>query len=607
MPNDTTLIDPDVLRRRRKRRRLLKIGGAIALVLVLGLVFGRPARSAVKAWQARRHAEKAFVFIAAEKWSDATNEARTAYRLRAGEPAAIRAVARLLSRTRQAEALSFWKALREKEPLARQDLRDEAAAALLAGDNAIAGRAVQDLLGSKEGGPGPADWLLAAHLAGQNRAHDQVAGYLQKVVADPGSTERQLFQATLFQLAAATADTAGVKETQTAAWTRLTKIARGQTEVALDALTVLAQHSLSSPNEIVSGPAIMPDKEVSQRLETHPRSRVPQKLIAVDLQMHIDPAEREALIARTTTTWRTADNESLVALARWLNSKSEFQRELDAIPLERALQTRDLFLQRLDALGALGQWAEIKRLLQNETFSLDPVVEHMYLARCNQQLGEITAGENNWQRALESAAGDPQKLLLLGDYAEKNGAAAIAETAYKTIARDNPAIRAAQQGRLRLAQQSRDTGKIHGILAEMLKQWPNDTAVQNDEAYIRLLLAGDEKVEGRKSKRENAGGTDSQRSEIERLAEDLVRREPTSLPHRTLLALARLKAGRPAEALGVYSGLNVPQKALSASALAVHSAVLAANGQEEDAQTEASQIKPELLLPEEQALVEKLP
>ena len=109
-----------------------------------------------------------------------------------------------------------------------------------------------------------------------------------------------------------------------------------------------------------------------------------------------------------------------------MNSKGEFQRELDTIPLDKALQTRDLFLQRLDALGALNNWAEIKRLLLNETFPLDPVIEYMYLARCNQQLGEVMAGENNWQRALEAAAGDPQKLLTLADYAEKNGATATA-------------------------------------------------------------------------------------------------------------------------------------------------------------------------------------
>ena len=81
-----------------------------------------------------------------------------------------------------------------------------------------------------------------------------------------------------------------------------------------------------------------------------------------------------------------------------------------------------------------------------------------------------------------------QKLLTLADYAEKNGALDIAETAYSAATNEMPKLRAAQQGRLRVAQAQRDTKKIHAVLADMLKIWPNDTAIQNDEAYTRLLL-----------------------------------------------------------------------------------------------------------------------
>src|SRR6476620_1466076 len=97
-----------------------------------------------------RHAVKAFSLIEAEKWNLATAEARAGYQLWPSEPAAIRAVARLLSRTRQTEALGFWKALRETEALTRQDLRDEAAIALVAGETSVAEVAIKELLGKKE-------------------------------------------------------------------------------------------------------------------------------------------------------------------------------------------------------------------------------------------------------------------------------------------------------------------------------------------------------------------------------------------------------------------------------------------------------------------------
>jgi len=292
----------------------------------------------------------------------------------------------------------------------------------------------------------------------------------------------------------------------------------------------------------------------------------------------------------------------------WLDGKGEYQRELDAIPLEHALQSRDLFLQRLDALGALGRWSDVKQLLESERFALDPVAQLMYLARCNARLGEKTASENNWKRALEAASDDPGKMMTVAEYAEKNGVNKIAEAAYATTTNESPKLRAAWQGHLRLAQASSGTRKIHHVLADMLRLWPNDFAIQNDEAYMRLLLLGGtasvpsihrpDATEGVPPSEELNG--------IEQLAKKLVERNPRSLPHRTLLALARLRQNRAAEALDAYTNIQVASNALTPSALAVHAAVLAANGRIEDAKTEAAQIRVDNLLPEEKALIQNL-
>jgi lipopolysaccharide biosynthesis regulator YciM len=280
-----------------------------------------------------------------------------------------------------------------------------------------------------------------------------------------------------------------------------------------------------------------------------------------------------------------------------LNGKSEYQRELDAIPLEKALQSRDLFLQHLDALGGLSRWTEIKELLDRDTYPLDPVVQKMYLARCNAQLGEKAASENNWQRAFEAAHGDPSKLLMLANYAEKNNALETARAAYDEAAAEAPKLRAAHQGRLRLVQATNETKKIHDVLAEMLAIWPNDPAVQNDEGYTRLLLVEQAQVGNMKEEVEN----------IEQLAARLVQREPSSLPHRTLLALGRLRLGKFSDAMDAYSNIQVSRGALTPSALAVHAAVLAANGRLTDAAAEVRELDVKRLLPEEAALIANIP
>ena len=99
---------------------------------------------------------------------------------------------------------------------------------------------------------------------------------------------------------------------------------------------------------------------------------------------------------------------------------------------------------------------------------------------------------------------------------------------------------------------------------------------------------------------------DEMLKEIEQLAQKLVEQNPRSLPHRTLLALARLRQNRAAEALDVYASIQVTRNAVTPSALAVHAAVLAAKGRTEDAKTEAAQIKIDNLLPEEKALIQNL-
>src|SRR6184192_2066261 len=618
MPSDSEFMmtAEEIRLKRSKRRRMIVLLVAAALLLVIGYFTARPALSAIKAWQARRHAAKAFAYVDNANWLEARKEASAAYQLRPTEPQSVRAVARFLSRTRQPDALEFWQQLEKLTPLTREDRQDEAAIAIVSGETSRAEIAVQALLESK--GADPAGWLLAAQLAIQKGAADDAMSALTKIFNDADATEEQQLQAALLELALASGSEA-IDERATDAWSRIEKISRGKSATALDALVLLARQSMTESPNSVRLIATTSD-EIRRALENHPLSKAPQKLIALDLIEHGDvraglaDSRRDELIERGIQQFKDGDPSDLLTLAIWLNSKREFEKTLAAIPLEKALLGRDLFLQYLDALGGLERWGEIKQLLEGDRYPLDPVIQHMYLARCSAQLDEKAAAENNWQRALDAAAGEPGKLITLGDYAEKNGIVDVAQSAFANAANQSPKLRVAQQGRLRLAQRSGNTAKIHAILAEMLKIWPNDAALQNDEGYTRLLL-GSNAAENRGQKAEDSGqrsAVSGRRSDsgepitdnqelitLSALAEKLVQRNPRSLPHRTFLALARLKQNRAADALSVYENITVARGALTPSALAVHAAVLAANGKTEEAKSEVEQIKTDNLLPEE--------
>jgi tetratricopeptide (TPR) repeat protein len=594
-----------------KRRRILIASAALVVVLVVGFFTARPAVNAIKAWQARRHANKAFAYIDNANWTEARKEATAAYQLRPADPQSVRAVARFLSRTRQPDALEFWQQLEKLAPLTREDRQDEAAIAIVSGETTRAEIAVQALLESK--GADPIGWLLATQLAIQKGAADDAMSALGKVFNDAKSTEQQKLQAALLELALA-GGPEGIDERATDAWLRMEKIAQGKSATALDALVLLAQRALRDQKSEVSAQSAPPNSKLqapssslAERLASHPLSKAPQKLLALDVRAGLAESKPDDLVAQGVALFKNGDANDLVALATWLNGKKEFEKTLETVPLEKALLERELFLQYLDALGGLDRWSEIKQLLEGDRYPLDPVVQHMYLARCNAQLGEKTAGENNWQRALEAAAGDPGKLITVGEYAEKNGIVDVAQSAFDNAAQQSPKLRVAQQRRLRLAQRSGDTQKIHAVLADMLKIWPNDAAVQNDEGYTRLLLMNQQQAQAESKKENVENGSDEPPSSdlqaLSALAEKLVEKNPRSLPHRTFLALARLKQNRAADALAVYENVTVARGALTPAALAVHAAVLAANGRSEEAKSEAAQAKPEQLLPEEKELL----
>jgi tetratricopeptide (TPR) repeat protein len=670
MANDEFMLTEAEREGKRRRRRRIQIS-LVALLLLggIGFLVARPVRHEIRSWQARRHAEHAFTFIDQQKWSDARDEATAAYRLEATEPQAIRAVGRLLSRAGQGEALEFWKNLREIAPLTREDLRDEARVALRVNDIARADEAARELLGAREGGPSASDWLIAADVQLRKHSFDQAQGLAEKVLASPNASRREQLQANvaLDNVARSAGPTSNIDAAKVNE--RIVALSQGDDDVALEALTFLAARATAAPAE--STPPL-PIDQLIESINRHPLAKAPHQLLAADLEIAQHRDRRDEIVRRAVEQWKGGNNESLTALAAWLYRNGEQQRLVEAISLDRALQTRELFLQYVDALAALARWDEIRRIIEAERFPLDPVIEHMYLARCFAQQGQENGAENNWQRALEDAAGDLNKLLTLGEYAEKNGVERVATTAFEAAAVANPKSRQAQQGRLRIAYSARDTKRVHSLLEEMLKIWPADTAIQNDEAYIRLLLiiGGTTSLRAVDSSEPEASsspsplraggssrrgvvpsGTESEpeavssqtpaspsatqssnsdllsepsalpsqrpssslssssesiSSELDaivKLAEKLVRDEPASLPHRTLLALALLKQNRAQDALSVYANLKVPSNAVSASAVAVHASVLAFTGRKDEARAEIAKIPSNRLLPEEALMV----
>jgi len=596
--NDLDLTPPEEIRARRIR--LFVFVGAIATcALGVALYFAAPPiGGAIKAWQSRRLAHQAFALIEQKKWNEANAKARDAYLLRPTEPQAWRAIARLASRRGQGTAvMEWWKKVDEAHRLTIEDRRDYAASALAAGELVVAAPQV-DLLLSQKGGSAPLDLLLAAQLAARRQNGVLALDYTERATTDPRAKPNELLAGAVLVLSMTKPNSPPYSK----AWESIVKLGRDPANPAsLDALVFLARQQSRAPSRFpgeeppfsrdvraAPQPETMGPLEVADALEKHPDARPSHQLLALGLRAQHDPALASQYVADAVERFRSGDDETIAALAAWLNSVARADKTLEVLPLDRALRGRDLFLQHVNALAALERWNEVKEILNSERFPLEPVFQHMYLAVARTRLGETTAATDEWQRALE-AANTPEKLLAFADYAEQNHVNEVADRAYSQATRVAPKNRAAYAGRLRVALASDQTTEAQTIAGEIVKISPDDAAARNQDDYLRLLL----------------GASGSAAEAAERQAQILVAQEPWNWSARATLGLARLRLGRNADALAVFRKVRVTG-AEPPGVLAVRTAILAVNGYEESARGDAHNLGAEHLLPEERALIAPL-
>ena len=663
--NELDLTPPEEIRARRIRRWIF-LGTLGLCVLGVGIYFAAPSIGrAIKAWQSRRLAREAFALIDQRKWIEAVSKARDAYFLRPSEPQSWRALARLASRTGQwAAALDWWKKVDEAHRLTLEDRRDFVAAALNVGDTPNAAQQVEVLLAQRTE-PEPHDIVLAGQIAARQSDPVLALDYAERVLADKRTRPYDVLSAATLVLSATRRDS----EPYASAWKQIEAVARDpKNPASLDALAVLAQAealppispiggnasvslesppaqsptpaiegAAASPGAVESAQATTPPLEstpgsipetqsrdtltltlaatpapapggatmspldVADALENHPDARPAHKLLALEVRARQDPAltdqyvadavERFGNAARLAQTYQGgADlaDETLLALATWLNKIGRSAKTLEVLPEARAIQRQDFFLQYVNALAALQRWSQVKDLFLSEHSVVDPMVQHMYLAVAQAHLGSATAATNEWQRALQ-VANTPEKLLMVAANAEQNSATDIANAAYSEAIKTAPTNRAAYAGRLRLALAGGKTAQAQTIAAEIAQIWPDDAAARNQAAYLRLLL----------------GASGDAAEAAERDAQVLVAKEPRNWQARATLGLACLRLGRNEEALAAIreprvTGVEPP------GALAVRAAILAANGYEDGARSDARLLAAKPLLPEERALIAPL-
>ena len=628
----------------------------MACVLGVAIYFvAPPVGGAIKGWQSRRLAREAFALIEQGKWSDANAKARDALFLRPTEPESWRAIARVASRTNQwSPALEWWKNVDEAQRLTVEDRRDYIAAALAAGEVALAAKQVQVLMAQRA--PAAIDLMWAGQVAKRQSDPVLALDYAERVLADKRAKPYEISSAATLVLSL----TSPYSQPYASAWKQIEDIARDPKKTAsLGALILLANEqavppmpaiggntSLSlestpapspthaAPPSVVggvdAGPALqqptpeaqsgdtvtldlaatspstaagrtMSLTEVADALENHPDARPYHKLLALEVRARRDPAltdqyvadavERFGNAARLAQTYQGGADLADETLLALVTWLTKIGRP--AKTLEVLPEARAI--QRQDFLL---QYANALAALQRWTDVKELFLsEHSVVDPMVQHMYLAVA-----QARLGSATGatnEWQRALEVAKTPEK--LSALAKYAEQNSAND--IADAAYADAIKIAPQNRAayTGRLRLALAAS-----HTAEAQKIAAEVARIWPDDAAARNQDTYlRLLLGASGEQAEAAEREAKVLVAKEPGNWQARATLGLACLRLGRKQEALAAIREPRVTGGE-PPGALAVRAAVLAANGYEEGARNDALLLSANPLLPEERALISPL-
>jgi tetratricopeptide (TPR) repeat protein len=530
-----------------------------------------PAYRALKRWRADQLMNGAEKSVERGSLVEAYQSARSAYGLDPNNLRALRMLAEMYEGTGAREALAYRRSVAESAGATGQDRAAYLRVLIRAGRLDLADEFVR-----KMGVTGRADPVVAALIADLLRMRGQPEE--ARAVEDLAAASSVLGEKTTAELIQARGRLESPDPAERAqARATLLRIGASKVPEARDALRILAAAPDRTEKET---------REIIRLLEANPLNPAADFFLAKTLTLELRPDWRGAVLEEARKLWSGGTEEQRTALAEFLMRHGDAEGVLD-LPVTRQGRA---FLLRLDALARLGRWPTIREelvLASAEKNALDPFFIEVFQARVAQEMREISMADVRWKQAMSKAAGNPQKLEFLANFAEKSGNLPMAAEAYRSMVKFPAAAVPGYLGLIRIAEKRADVRQLRDVIGELSRQLPEDPAPKNDLAYLNLLL--NERID-----------------DSLQISRDLVSALPDRAAYRTTLALAYLRKNESQKALAAYDETKIDWSAALPGWQAVRAAVLAANGQEEEARRLAASINWDRLKPQERDLVRTL-
>lgn len=325
---------------------------------------------------------------------------------------------------------------------------------------------------------------------------------------------------------------------------------------------------------------------VAQWIFEHSEAPFIPRLLALQEQINLDPAQKEVLLDLAVETFGETQT---VELARWLLQNEARERVLDLISESEALEDRELLAIRLDTLLNENRNEEALELLEKGAerlgafdFALSKVQIHNRMEAPEKALEALREAMD-----LAPLQENPRVYFLLADLAElleENDLQIQAYTAAYEGKVGFPPLPAVKYLSHLLENGQFERATEFAVYCR--NRSPNNPIFINNDCYLQII----------------------QENNLEACVDDmeaLVEANPQVPQYRGTLALGQLLAGYPESALETLESEDVEFSLDQTQAQLVYAMVQAANGQEALAENLIRSINREALNPAEAALLEQ--
>lgn len=553
------------------RGRWLRIA-LLVLVLFggLSLVIARPVWRRIKAIRAHAFIKEAEAHFRATNWSPGFERTRAAVQLSPMDPVVLRHAAHAFEKLGNDAAFRYYEALIATGTSTQADQEDFAAYSLRLGAHETSRRIVDQLMSSSA--PSARTLGLAATHALLRRDTNQAIAFARAAATqEPDNVTNQLLVATVLGQSSDRAELDGVRE-------RLWHLARTNGPHRLAALEAILNLPVSDRTDREQAEAIL--ATMTDRSDSG-------ELLLAEARVSLDPSRRRDVAEAVIDRFAKGTPQQISQAGRWLNRHQLFHRTRDLVPSDWARTNAVFFRLRYDALTGLGDLNEAYNLAMIDRPPGDPLEAERLRYEGALRLKNRESAESHLRTMLNMAKRDGSSLRHMADYALRQGNRAIATAAYEALAKNPRDAVFALRGLVRIADFNGETWTARRYTQQLSTLLPNDPIVILQLAYYNLLLS-------------------EELAPSLAAVETLHRAEPSDFNRRAVLALAHLRRGETANALGLVGGEHPDWRIIPTGFRAVMVAVLARAGREDSARELLQTIPLHRLKPEERELVKPL-